>query len=142
MEYLILASYERELGAVVALGLAVGILYRWFFAGELEPDPWENTEEREESDDDEPVCQRCLKPISLLDRGCNNCGAITTPLAAFMPFPAYLNLGDVMRAGLDQQHAKRIVLVGCIFIGIIWFFWLAPIYIYFFLRNRRLSAAY
>lgn len=137
MEYLILASYGEEVGAVVAIGLAVGVFLRWFWSGDLEPDPWEQSDETEECEDEEPVCQRCLQPVSLLDRGCNNCGAMTSPIAAFAPFPASLSVGDAMRAGIYQRHPKRIVLFGCIFISLIEFTILAPIYIYFFFRNRR-----
>ena len=62
MNDVMLASYGEGVGAAVAVGLAVGIFYRWFWSGELAPDPWEQNDDSEDTEDEESLYQRCRRP--------------------------------------------------------------------------------
>lgn len=130
--------------------IVLGVLYRWFWAGELEPDPWEQSEEKEESKDEgEPICQRCLNLTAPGRLFCPNCGASLDSVTAMMPWVSALALGDVMRSGVHcGRHPSSIVRIGCLLsvfaVAIAFFplglFLFAPAYLYLYYRNSRRQA--
>jgi hypothetical protein len=144
-----LGMYGEEIAPLVAGLLAVGMFYKWFWAGDIKPDPWESDEATSENtDDDEPACQRCLNVVPVGNRFCPDCGAIADPLCGYLPFINALALGDVTRRGLNEQgHLRPLIWSGLALIALAtipfyvpfypYSFLGVPIYLLLFAMNRR-----
>lgn len=105
-----LGMYGEEIAPYVAAGLAVGIFYKWFWSGDVKPDPWEQTSPpTEENEDEEPCCQRCLEIVPVGPRFCPKGGAIADPLGGYLPFINALTLGDATRSGLSEKGRLRLI---------------------------------
>lgn len=131
--------YGEEIAPLVAGGVALGMFYKWFWAGEIDPDPWESPEQsKAEDDEDEPACQRCLSIVLPESGFCPKCGAIIDPLCAFLPLASCFALGDVIRSGLyTKGPLGPLIWWGYSLIALANFSCYAPLYLFFFARNRR-----
>jgi len=131
--------------------VVLGVLYRWFWAGEIEPDPWEQVKDKDENnEEEEQICQRCLNLTAPGRLFCPNCGASVDSVTAMMPWVSALALGDVMRSGVHLgRHPSSIVRIGFLLtvfaVVIVYFpvglFLFAPAYLYLYFRNSRNQAA-
>ena len=140
--------YGEEIAPVVAGALIVGVLYRWFWAGDIEPDPWESTEfPKEENGEEEPICQRCLRIIVPGHLSCPNCGAVVNSLCGFVPMACYFAIGDAFRSGIfTKGPLKPLLWWGYSLMALaillpfvpLFSLLLAPVYMFFFVRNRRI----
>jgi len=107
------ASYGEEIAPYAAVAVAIGILYRWFWSGEVAPDPWEQvvTPEKETPEqEDHHCCQRCLHPVPDTLLFCPTCGAVASPLCGLLPFLNALAIGDAARSGLAERGRMRPIL--------------------------------
>ncbi len=138
--------YGEQIVSVVVPLIVIGILHRWYWSGDLKPDPWEQVADREETaEDDQPVCQRCLdltKPGLLF---CPNCGATVDSLTGMMPWINALALGDVMREGVTMRERRLpatqiglfLMLIAASMIVPFGLFLFLPAYMYFYFSHGR-----
>jgi len=124
----------------IILGIVCGVIYgfiRWCMCAKPTPDPWGPEVEREMQEPEaRELCHRCLTPRP--DRGwfCENCGAAVGPYNNYMPYVDIFSQGEVLRAG-THDHLRRsvFVIVGYVLLSLAMYAILAPIYLFFVIRN-------
>jgi hypothetical protein len=120
------------------LGLA---LKDWVHGLPIKPDPWDaEITEKLKQPDCVPVCHHCFTPQMHDKWFCPECGTAVGPYNNCLPYVNIFTQGEVLRNGV-RNHLTRsfLTLIGYLLFSTVEYWFFAPIYWYFFFRNRRQS---
>ena len=135
-------SHERELAAIVVLGLLALVVYRvvlWLMGTARTADPWSDEINKAlDQDDAVPLCNHCLTPQQHNGWFCPECGATVGPYCNYMPYVYIFSQGEVLRAGVTERlRLTPLIAIGYVFLSHCTFAVVAPVYWFFLFKNLR-----
>ena len=136
---------EHKLATVAVAGLGVALIvyfWRWFFAGPLTPDPWDETVSAQiESANATPLCHRCVTTHAVHEHFCPNCGVAVGDYNNLLPFERLFSEGEVFRNGTAQGLRPTFLVVsGYLLMSTAAYAVFAPLYWFLLLRNLNRQA--
>jgi hypothetical protein len=123
--------------AGLCLGLFVYVFLRWFRAGPVSPDPWDETISAQiESPGVTALCHRCVTPHADSEHFCPNCGVAVGDYNNVLPFEQLFSEGEVLRNGTTQPFRPTfLILAGYLLMSTTAYMVFAPVYWFFLFRN-------
>ena len=128
-----------EYGIAIVVGYFFWRLIVWVRNSPPTPNPWDaEVDAKLEDPQTHQICPHCSTPQEPGAWFCDHCGSAVGPYNNLMPFVNCFSQGEVFRNGSFGRYRHRpLILAGFILISLTSFLILAPVYIFFVIRNWR-----
>ncbi len=136
------ADPNKIVAGLGVAGLLLGGFWRltvWVRNAPVKPDPWSSEIEASlQAEDATPICHRCLTPHSNEAWFCEHCASAVGTYNNLMPYVCVFSQGEVLRNGVtDKLRVSPLIIVGYLIYSLGNYFFLAPIYWFFFFKNLK-----